>query len=255
MPGTALGLKSLVISFAVTILLNGLPLLRHHPRVATDPWSAAGVLSGLGFYFSVTYVFVLMFTRQSLFDMKHHLACDRCRRLILLDKLGDELAQVLRVPVARFSAKHLKVLARHWSGDDARLGAIRAFQAHHRHHPLVLSTADAGHGVDYRVDRPFDPDAWRREIDEGDGAARARAFAREGVFNAPGDPAVLAPQLEVVAAGLAASTPGERWAWRNLLAFCGAAGRRLLLELKQGAEGVEARLLDLLALHDELARG
>jgi len=63
-------LKSFVISLAVTLLLNGLPVLRQYPHVPAD-WSAASVLfTRLGVYFSVYYVFLLMFTRQALFEIK-----------------------------------------------------------------------------------------------------------------------------------------------------------------------------------------
>jgi len=65
-----LAIKSFVISFAVTILLNGLPLLRHYPDIPSDLASAAEVFKGLGFYFSLYYVFMLMFTRQALSEMR-----------------------------------------------------------------------------------------------------------------------------------------------------------------------------------------
>jgi hypothetical protein len=51
-----LAVKSLVISFAVTLLLTGLPLLYH--RIPADPVRAAEVLSGLGLYFSMYFVFI-----------------------------------------------------------------------------------------------------------------------------------------------------------------------------------------------------
>jgi 4-hydroxy-3-methylbut-2-enyl diphosphate reductase len=65
-----LALKSVVISVAVTVLLNGLPLLKHYPKVLTDLSTASQVLGGLGFYFSLYYVFMLMFMRQALFEIK-----------------------------------------------------------------------------------------------------------------------------------------------------------------------------------------
>lgn len=65
-----LALKSLVIAFAVTALLNGLPLLAQHPRALADLGSAAPLLTRLAFSFSVCYVFLLVFTRQSLFEIK-----------------------------------------------------------------------------------------------------------------------------------------------------------------------------------------
>lgn len=65
-----LALKSLVIAFAVTVLLNGLPLLASHPRALVDLGSAAPLLTRLAYSFSVCYVFLLVFTRQSLFEIK-----------------------------------------------------------------------------------------------------------------------------------------------------------------------------------------
>lgn len=63
-------LKSLVFSFAVTVLLNGLPLLRAYPHVLTEPATARPVLGGLGLYFSLYYVFMLVFTREALRELK-----------------------------------------------------------------------------------------------------------------------------------------------------------------------------------------
>jgi hypothetical protein len=54
----------------VTTLLNGLPVLKHYPNALEDLSSAAPVLAKLGFYFSLCYVFLLVFTRQSLFEIK-----------------------------------------------------------------------------------------------------------------------------------------------------------------------------------------
>jgi 4-hydroxy-3-methylbut-2-enyl diphosphate reductase len=65
-----LALKSLVLSFAVTVLLNGLTLLKHYPSPWINLTESREVLTGLGFYFSIYYVFLLMFTRQVLFEMK-----------------------------------------------------------------------------------------------------------------------------------------------------------------------------------------
>jgi 4-hydroxy-3-methylbut-2-enyl diphosphate reductase len=65
-----LSLKSMVLAFAVTILLNGLTLLKHFPTPWSDPETSGEILSGLGFYFSIYYVFLLMFTREVLFEMK-----------------------------------------------------------------------------------------------------------------------------------------------------------------------------------------
>ncbi len=65
-----LALKSVVIAFAVSVLLNGLPVVHHFPRALHDPSSAAAVLGRLGFSFSLVYVFLLIFTRQSLFEIK-----------------------------------------------------------------------------------------------------------------------------------------------------------------------------------------
>lgn len=65
-----LALKSLVLSFAVTILLNGLNLLKYYPQPWLNFQESKEVLTGLGFYFSIYYVFLLIFTRQVLFEIK-----------------------------------------------------------------------------------------------------------------------------------------------------------------------------------------
>ena len=54
-----LALKSFLIAFAVTALLNGLPLLTSDPRVLADLTLAEPVLGRLGFHFSLAYVFLL----------------------------------------------------------------------------------------------------------------------------------------------------------------------------------------------------
>jgi hypothetical protein len=55
---------------AVTLLLNGLPLLNAHPDIWKNPASAHGILSGLGIYFSIYYVAMIMFVRQTLLEIK-----------------------------------------------------------------------------------------------------------------------------------------------------------------------------------------
>lgn len=64
-----LALKSVVISVAVTLLLNGLPLLGRLSSPSGDP-SFADVVTSLGFSFSIYFVFMLMFTREALFELK-----------------------------------------------------------------------------------------------------------------------------------------------------------------------------------------
>lgn len=63
-------LKSVVISLAVTILLTGLPLLKVYPNLGLLFADSDSVFTRLGLYFSLYYVFLLMFTRQVLFEMK-----------------------------------------------------------------------------------------------------------------------------------------------------------------------------------------
>ncbi len=67
---TLLALKSVVISVAVTLLLNGLPLLESNPQLWPTLSGASRVLSGLGVYFSLYFVFMVMFTQQALFELK-----------------------------------------------------------------------------------------------------------------------------------------------------------------------------------------
>jgi (E)-4-hydroxy-3-methyl-but-2-enyl pyrophosphate reductase len=68
--GILQSLKSVVISVAVTLLLNGLPLLNAYPDLWKNPAGAHGILSGLGFYFSIYYVAMIMFVRQTLLEIK-----------------------------------------------------------------------------------------------------------------------------------------------------------------------------------------
>ncbi len=60
-----LALKSLVISFAVTILLNGLAVLN-----LEDTAIAVAVLASPGFWISCALIFLLVFTRQALLEIK-----------------------------------------------------------------------------------------------------------------------------------------------------------------------------------------
>lgn len=70
MQGILQSLKSVVISVAVTLLLNGLPLLNAYPNLWKNPASAHEILSRLGFYFSIYYVAMIMFVRQTLLEIK-----------------------------------------------------------------------------------------------------------------------------------------------------------------------------------------
>jgi 4-hydroxy-3-methylbut-2-enyl diphosphate reductase len=65
-----LAVKSVVISVAVTVLLNGLPIVRHTPGIVRDLSVATGTLLNLGFFFSLAYVFVVMLTRESLYELR-----------------------------------------------------------------------------------------------------------------------------------------------------------------------------------------
>lgn len=65
-----LSLKSIVLAFAVTILLNGLYVLYTYPDIWDSLFKSDSFLQNFGFYFSVYYIFILMFTRQILFEMK-----------------------------------------------------------------------------------------------------------------------------------------------------------------------------------------
>lgn len=66
-----LALKSLALSVAVTILLTGLNLLKNFPDPLMYFQKSGGILNSLGFFFSLYYVFMLMFTRQVLFEIKN----------------------------------------------------------------------------------------------------------------------------------------------------------------------------------------
>jgi len=65
-----LALKAFVICFAVTLLLNGLPVLQDLRRSNATLSEAAWLFTGPGFYFSLCFVWVLMFTRLALLEMK-----------------------------------------------------------------------------------------------------------------------------------------------------------------------------------------
>ncbi len=65
-----LALKSVVLAFAVTFLLNGLYILHTMPDFWLGLFEDGSFLYSFGFYFSVYYVFILMFTRQVLFEIK-----------------------------------------------------------------------------------------------------------------------------------------------------------------------------------------
>jgi (E)-4-hydroxy-3-methyl-but-2-enyl pyrophosphate reductase len=70
MRGILQSLKSVVISMAVTLLLNGLPLLNAYPDLWKNPARAHEILRGLGFYFSICYVAMIMFVQQTLLEIK-----------------------------------------------------------------------------------------------------------------------------------------------------------------------------------------
>ena len=65
-----LALKSIVLAFTVTFLLNSLYLLNSISDIWVDLFEKKSFIYSYSFYFSVLYVFILMFIRQVLFEIK-----------------------------------------------------------------------------------------------------------------------------------------------------------------------------------------
>jgi len=63
-------LKSVVLAFAVTVLLNGLYVLSYSNDFWSNILNKNSFLYSIDFYFSFYFIFILMFTRQVLFEFK-----------------------------------------------------------------------------------------------------------------------------------------------------------------------------------------
>jgi len=65
-----LALKSIVLAFAVTVLLNSLYILNNYSNLWSEFFQTSSFIYRLEFYFSVYFIFVIMFTRQVFFEFK-----------------------------------------------------------------------------------------------------------------------------------------------------------------------------------------